>query len=134
MLHLCQVWFSKVLIELYLEHWLFLEQGGTCWQYGTHNWNAIRKSLGTPAKVWCKGGSGSGVDSDRILRFSFGRGTGVKNLWKNGPGVKRNFWLAKFLTSHHVNMHRVTFNLIYLFMTWHEVHSMNTRTLQNAGW
>jgi len=26
-----------------------------------------------------------------------------------GAGVKRNFWLAKFLTSHHVRMHRVIF-------------------------
>jgi len=26
------------------------------------------------------------------------------------------------------------FNLIYLFMSRHEVHSMNTHTLQNAGW
>jgi len=25
-------------------------------------------------------------DSGRILRFSFGPGTGVKNLWKTGPG------------------------------------------------
>jgi len=24
--------------------------------------------------------------------------------------------------------------LIYLFMSKHEVHSMNTHTLQNAGW
>jgi len=24
-------------------------------------------------------------------------------------GVKRNFWLAKFLTSHHVRMHRIIF-------------------------
>jgi len=24
--------------------------------------------------------------------------------------------------------------LIYLFMSAHEVHSMNTHTLQNAGW
>jgi len=27
MLHLCQFWFSKLLIELYLAHWLLLEQG-----------------------------------------------------------------------------------------------------------
>jgi len=47
MLHLCQLWFSKPLIERYLAHWLFLEQGGTCWQYGTHKWYATRKSLGT---------------------------------------------------------------------------------------
>jgi len=26
-----------------------------------------------------------------------------------GPGVKRNFWIAKFLTSLHVRMLRVTF-------------------------
>jgi len=30
----------------------------------------------------------AGVDSSRILRFSFGPGSGVKNLWKTGPGVK----------------------------------------------
>jgi len=29
---------------------------------------------------------------------------------------------------------RWIFNLIYLFMSRHEVHSMNTHTLQNAGW
>jgi len=28
-----------------LAHWLFLEQGGTWWQYGSHKWYAIRKSL-----------------------------------------------------------------------------------------
>jgi len=28
----------------------------------------------------------TGVDSGRILRFSFGPGSGVKNLGKNGPG------------------------------------------------
>jgi len=34
------------------------------------------------------GGTRSGVDSGRILRFSFGSGSGpvVKNLGKNGPG------------------------------------------------
>jgi len=26
-----------------------------------------------------------------------------------GSGVKRNFWRAKFLTSHHVCMHRLIF-------------------------
>jgi len=26
------------------------------------------------------------------------------------------------------------FNLIYLFMSRHEIHSMNTHTQQNAGW
>jgi len=31
--------------------------------------------------------------------------------------------------------HNITdINLIYLFMSRHEVHSMNTHTLQNAGW
>jgi len=49
MLHLCQLWFSKLLIELYLTRWLFLEQGGTCWQHRTHKWHTIRKSLGTTA-------------------------------------------------------------------------------------
>jgi len=28
---------------------------------------------------------------------------------------------------------KYTFNLIYLFMSRHEVHSMNTHTLQYAG-
>jgi len=42
---------------------------------------------------------GAEVDSGRILHYSFGP----------GPGVKRNFWLANFLTSHHVHMHRVIF-------------------------
>jgi len=27
----------------------------------------------------------------------------------NKTGVRRNLWLAKFLTSHHVRMHRVIF-------------------------
>jgi len=31
------------------------------------------------------------------------------------------------------NHSMVNFNLIYLFMTRHEVHSMNTQTLQNPG-
>jgi len=26
----------QILIEWYLAHWLFLEQGVTWWQYGTH--------------------------------------------------------------------------------------------------
>jgi len=29
---------------------------------------------------------------------------------------------------------RKIFNFIYLFMSRHEVHSINTHTLQNAGW
>jgi len=29
--------------------------------------------------------------------------------------------------------YKYKFNLIYLFMSRHEVHSMNTHTLQNAG-
>jgi len=49
MLHLCKLWFSKLLIALYLAHWLFLGQSGTCRQHGTHKWYAIRKSLGTTA-------------------------------------------------------------------------------------
>ena len=44
---MCQFCFSRLLIEIYLAHWLFLEQGGTWWQYGTHKWYAIRKSLRT---------------------------------------------------------------------------------------
>jgi len=32
------------------------------------------------------------------------------------------------------NTDRFIFNLIYLFVSRHEVHSMNTHTLQNAGW
>ena len=51
----------------------------------------------------------TGVDSGTILRFSFGPVSGVKNFWKTGPSVKRNFWLAKFLTWHHVRMHKVIF-------------------------
>ena len=46
-LHLCQFWFSRLLIEWYLAHWHFLEQGGTWWQYRTHKWYAIRKTLRT---------------------------------------------------------------------------------------
>jgi len=30
-------------------------------------------------------------------------------------------------------LHLINFNLIYLFMSRHEVHSMNTHTLENAG-
>jgi len=30
-------------------------------------------------------------------------------------------------------MASLKFNLLYLFMSRHEVHSMNTHTLQNAG-
>jgi len=39
----------QTLVEWYLAHWVFLEQGGTWWQYGIHRWCAIRKSLGTNA-------------------------------------------------------------------------------------
>jgi len=39
-------WFSFILI-FHLAYWLFLEQGGTWWQYKTHKWYATRKSLGT---------------------------------------------------------------------------------------
>ena len=46
-----------------------------------------------------RGGHGTGVDSGRILRFSFGSEDGVTNLPKSGPGVKRNFWFAKLPTS-----------------------------------
>ena len=46
----------------------------------------------------------SGVDSGRILRFSFrpGSGPGVKNLWKNGPGsgVTFNFGRSRSLCGH----------------------------------
>jgi len=28
----------------------------------------------------------AGVDSGRILRFSLRPGSGVKNVWRNGPG------------------------------------------------
>jgi len=48
-LDLCRFWFSRLLIEWYLAHWLFLEQGGTWRQYGTRKWYAIRKSLRTTA-------------------------------------------------------------------------------------
>ena len=48
---MCHFCFSRFLIELYLAHWLFLEQGGTWWQYGSHKWYAIRKSLRTTALV-----------------------------------------------------------------------------------
>ena len=44
---MCQFCFSRLLIKLCLAHWLFLEQGGTWWQYRTHKWYAIRKSLRT---------------------------------------------------------------------------------------
>ena len=40
---------SRLLIEWYLAHWLFLEQGGTWWQYGSHKWCVIRKRLRTTA-------------------------------------------------------------------------------------
>jgi len=43
---LCQVSFSKLLIEWYLVECVFLEQSGTWWQHVPHNWYAIRKSLG----------------------------------------------------------------------------------------
>jgi len=32
-----------------------------------------------------------------------------------------------------ISPNMIKFNLIYLFMSRHEVHSMNTHTLQNAG-
>jgi len=45
--HMCPFWFSKLLIEWYLVDWVFLEQGGTWWQYGSHKWYVLRKSLRT---------------------------------------------------------------------------------------
>ena len=36
-----------MLIELYWEDWVFLEQGGSWWQYRTHKSYKIRKRLGT---------------------------------------------------------------------------------------
>jgi len=33
-----------------------------------------------------------------------------------------------------VDIDRLRVDLICLFMSRHEVHSMNTHTLQNAGW
>jgi len=29
----------------------------------------------------------AGVNTGKILRFSFGPGAGVKNFWKSGPGT-----------------------------------------------
>jgi len=46
MSHLCQFQFSKLLIECYLAHWLFLEQGVTCWQYGTNKLVRYHKKFG----------------------------------------------------------------------------------------
>jgi len=37
-------------------------------------------------------------------------------VWKSDSGVKRNFWLAKFLTSHHVCMDRVIFCIPNMLM------------------
>jgi len=44
-------------------------------------------------------------------------------------------WLASQVKKRLGNgkLHGVLINLIYLFMSRHEVHSMNTHTLQNAG-
>jgi len=41
--------------------------------------------------------------------------------------------LQKYLSIRQTINHKL-FNLIYLFISRHEVHSMNTHTLQNAGW
>ena len=51
MSHLCQSWLSKLLMEWYLVDWVVLEQGGTWWQYGTHKWYPIRKSLGITVRL-----------------------------------------------------------------------------------
>jgi len=56
---------SKLLIEWYLAHWLCLEQGGMCWQYGTHKWYVIRKILGTTE-------TGIRSDTDIILKNRMG--------------------------------------------------------------
>jgi len=38
-----------------------------------------------------RGGTGSGVDSGRILRFSFGPGSGVKKFGKNLTWIQGHF-------------------------------------------
>jgi len=58
----------------------------------------LNNSVGASAPLAPRG-SAYGINSGRILRFSF------------GPGVKRNFLLAKFLIPHHVRMHRVILGL-----------------------
>jgi len=40
------------------------------------------------------------------------------NQWWSLIGVKRNFWLAKFLTSRHVRTHRVIFYISNMLRNW----------------
>jgi len=56
--------------------------------------------------------TGKSLQPPKWLRWRHKRGTGCAIEIKNKKilrqtGVKRNFWLAKFLTSRNVHMHRV---------------------------
>jgi len=44
------------------------------------------------------------------------------------------FVMPVFLYDSFMKRSLVSDDLIYLFVSRHEVHSMNTHTLQNAGW
>jgi len=88
MLHLCQIWFFKLLIELYLAHWPFLEQGGTCWQHVTHKWYAIRKSLGTSCFTESIKKHTEDTKAHRKHRHSEGVGYSLKKgKWRAGTLV-----------------------------------------------
>jgi len=52
--------------------------------------------------------------------------TAAKLVW----AVFANFFVDRFQNK----ISKFNFFLIYLFVSRHEVHSMNTHTLQNAGW
>jgi len=69
--------------------------------------------------VWCcwsicsrdEQWTGLGLDwirtTTNVVDFGSDPGCKMHQNYRSRTGVKRNFWLAKFLTSHHVRMHRV---------------------------
>jgi len=96
---LCSYFSNKNMGKLWLDQWLQpeseQESDSQIWKidgpgfknFGTGVESETEKvTLGTSGfwQRWYRIRS-AGVDSSRILRFSFGPGPDVKNLWKNGP-------------------------------------------------
>ena len=142
---MCQFWFSKLLIAWYLVDWVFLEQGGTWWQCGSHKWYAMRKKFGNH---WCRllttwkkahhrihvkravrkikqchifdqniPVSMLGVLNELWLVWCFSR----SNYYFRHCSIKHCFW--NFVTSHEVWWQMIKQNILYYniyWQTWHK--------------